>query len=134
MAFFFFFFGGNRESNIGNCGCFLGGIGNYESLRTRIIVGAFCLFLLLVEITNLLLVIVFFFWIGNRESNIGNCGCFFWMGNCESLYSRVIVDGFSFFKMVNANLMLLIDGGFTFLGGNRKSLNTLLLITYIFFK
>ena len=92
---------------------FWGGIGNRKSLRTRVIVDAF---FLLVEIANLMLVIVVVFFIGNRES----------------LYSRVIVGGFSFFKMVNANLMLVIVGGFTFLGGNYKSLNTLMLIAYVF--
>ena len=35
--------------------------------------------------------------------------------------------------MVNVNLILVIVGGFRFLGANRKSLNTLLLITYDLF-
>ena len=35
--------------------------------------------------------------------------------------------------MVNVNLILVIVGGFTFLGANRKLLNTLLLITYDLF-
>ena len=63
-------------------------IGTRKSLRTCVIVGAFCFFVVG----------------GNRESNVGNCGCFFWMGNHEALCWCLLF----FLSVEIANLILVI--------------------------